>query len=190
MKYKKTTLQNGLRIIHVPSKGNPSVTVMALVETGSNYEEKSQNGLSHFLEHMMFKGTTRRPTSLDISRELDSLGAQSNAFTSNEMTGYYAKAEKKHFKELLDIISDLYLNPTLPPAELEKERGVILQEISMYEDLPQHKVWDVFGELVYGDSPAGRTILGPSLNIKKFKRDDFQDYRKVHYVAKKTIIVI
>lgn len=190
MKYKKTTLPNGLRIIHVPSKGNPSVTVMALVETGSNYEEKRQNGLSHFLEHMMFKGTTRRPTSLDISRELDSLGAQSNAFTSNEMTGYFAKSEKKHFKELLDIISDMYLNPTLPPAELEKERGVILQEISMYEDLPQHKVWDVFGELVYGDTPAGRTILGRSENIKKFTRDDFQDYRTAHYVAKKTVIVI
>lgn len=190
MKYKKTTLPNGLRIITVPTKGNPAVTVMVLVETGSNYESKEQNGLSHFLEHMVFKGTTRRPTAMHISRELDGLGAESNAFTSNEMTGYWAKAEKRHFEHLLDILSDMYLNPTLPPAELEKERGVILQEISMYEDLPQRKVWDVFGELVYGDVPAGRPIIGPAANIKKFKRDDFDEYRRKHYVAKKTVIVV
>lgn len=171
MKYKKTVLPNGLRIITIPTHENPAVTVMVLVETGSNYESKQENGLSHFLEHMMFKGTTRRPTSLDISRELDGLGAQSNAFTSNEMTGYFAKAERKHLPKLLDIISDMYLNPTLPLAELEKERGVILQEIAMYEDLPQSKVWDIFSTLVYGETPAGRTILGPAENIKRFKRE-------------------
>lgn len=190
MQYKKITLPNGLRIIHVPVKGNPSVTVMALVETGSNYESKEENGLSHFLEHMMFKGTFKRPKSSDITRELDGLGAQSNAFTGNEMTGYYAKAEKKNFKKLLEIIADLYLNPTLPKEDLEKERGVILQEISMYEDLPQRKVWNVFAELLYGDTPAGRTILGPVKNIKKFKREDFESYRAKHYTAKKTLVVV
>lgn len=190
MKYKKHTLKNRLRVIHVPTKGNPSVTVMVLVETGSNYEERSTNGLSHFLEHMVFKGTKRRPTSMDISRELDSLGANSNAFTSNEMTGYFAKAEKRHFQKLFDVIADIYLNPTLPDEELEKERGVILQEISMYEDLPQRKVWDVFSRLMYGETPAGRTIIGPVENIKKFKRKDFVDYRNKHYVAKKTIIIV
>ncbi len=190
MQYKKITLPNGLRIIHVPVKGNPSVTVMALVETGSNYESKEENGLSHFLEHMVFKGTANRPKSSDITRELDGLGAQSNAFTGNEMTGYYAKAEKKHFKKLLEIIADLYLNPTLPATELEKERGVILQEISMYEDLPQRKVWNVFAELLYGDTPAGRTVLGPAKNIKKFKREDFETYRAKHYTAKKTLVVV
>ncbi|MEK7194247.1 MAG: pitrilysin family protein [Patescibacteria group bacterium] len=190
MRYKKTTLPSGLRVIIIPTKGNPAVTVMALVETGSNYETKGQNGLSHFLEHMMFKGTKRRPSSMDISHELDGLGAESNAFTSNEMTGYWAKAEKKHLKKLLDIISDMYLNPTLPKVELEKERGVILQEISMYEDLPQVKVWNVFASLLYGDTPAGRAILGPASNIKNFKREDFDSYRKAHYVAKKTLIVV
>lgn len=189
MKYKKTTLPNGLRIITIPSN-SPATTMVALVETGSNYEDKSENGLSHFLEHMIFKGTERRPSSLEISTELDSLGAQSNAFTSNEVTGYWAKAETKHWRKLVDIISDMYLNPTLPKAELEKEREVILQEISMYEDLPQRKVWEVLSELMYGDTPAGRTILGPKENIKNFSQEEFKSYRKKHYVADKTIVVV
>jgi len=190
MNFKKTTLSNGLSVITIPMKGNPAVMVLAMVETGSNYETKAQNGLSHFLEHMCFKGTERRKKAGDISLELDSLGAQNNAFTSNEYTGYYAKAAKKHFSKVFDIISDLYLNPTLPAEDLEKERGVILQEISMYEDLPQRKVWDVLGGLMYGDTPAGRTILGPSENIKKFTREDFLKYRRDHYVAGKTYIVV
>lgn len=190
MKYKKTTLPNGLRIITVPTKGNPAATVLVMVETGSNYETKEQNGLSHFLEHMLFKGTSNRPTALDISKELDSLGAENNAFTSNEMTGYHAKAEKKHWKKLLEVLSDMYLNPIFPGDDLEKERGVILQEISMYEDLPQRKVWYVLVDLLYGDQPAGRPVIGPSENIKKFSRDDFIKYRNDHYIAEKTIVVV
>ena len=190
MKYKKTTLSNGLRIITVPNHANPAVTVMVAVETGSNYEDKDKNGLSHFLEHMCFKGTTKRPKSIDISREFDGIGAQNNAFTSNEVTGYYAKAERKNFKKLLSILSDMYLNPTFPEADLEKERGVILQEISMYEDLPQRIVGKVFYKLMYGETPAGRPILGPAKNIKSFSRNNFVEYRKKHYVAKGTLIIV
>lgn len=190
MKFKKKTLKNGLRIITVPVKGNPSVTVLVMVSTGSNYETKEENGLSHFLEHMCFKGTPTRKTALDISLEVDSLGAENNAFTNNEYTGYYAKAEKKHFKKLLNIVSDIYLNPTIPTEELEKERGVILQEISMYEDLPQRKVQEVFDELLYGDTPAGRSILGPKENIKRFTREDFLKYKSKHYVAEGTVVVV
>lgn len=190
MNFKKTTLSNGLRVVTVPTKSNPSVMVLVVVETGSNYETKAQNGLSHFLEHMCFKGTDKRPKASDIARELDALGAQNNAFTSNELTGYYAKAAKKHFPKLFEIISDLYLNPTLPAEDLEKERGVILQEISMYEDLPQRKVWEVLSELMYGDVPAGRPVIGPRGNIKGFTRKDFVDYRSKHYVASKTIIIM
>ena len=189
MNFKKTTLPNGLRIITVPTKGNPSVTVMVLVETGSNYEKKSENGLSHFLEHMMFKGTTKRPSSKIIHRELDNMGAQGNAMTDDEFTGYYAKTEKKQWKKALDLISDMYQNPLIPERDLEKERGVILQEIDMYEDLPQEKVRDILGQLLYGDTPAGWTTLGPKENIKTFKRGDFIKYHKKHYTAKKTIIV-
>ncbi|MBI1974587.1 MAG: insulinase family protein [Candidatus Zambryskibacteria bacterium] len=190
MKYKKTTLPNGLRIITVSTKGNPSVMVMVSVETGSNYETKAENGLSHFLEHMCFKGTVKRPKASDIAQELDNLGAENNALTYNEWTSYYAKAAKKHFLKLFEIVSDLYLNPTLPAKDLEIERGVILQELNMYEDLPQRKVWDVLYKLLYGDTPAGRAIIGPKGNIKGFSRKNFVDYREKHYVASKTIITV
>src|SRR3989344_652962 len=190
MKYKKTTLPNGLRIITVPTKGNQSVMVMVSVETGSNYETKAENSLSHFLEHMCFKGTAKRPKASDIAKELDNLGAENNAFTSNEWTSYYAKAAKKHFPKLFEIVSDLYLNPNLPAKDLEIERGVILQELNMYEDLPQRKVWDVMYKLLYGDTPAGRAIIGPKGNIKGFSRKNFVDYREKHYVASKTIVTV
>ncbi|MBX4198774.1 insulinase family protein [Candidatus Parcubacteria bacterium] len=190
MKYKKTTLKNGLRIITVPIKDNPAVTVLVMVEAGSNYETKEQNGLSHFLEHMMFKGTKKRPNPINIAREFDALGAQHNAFTGNEFTAYYAKGEFRHFEKLLDIVSDMYLNPTLPEAEMEKERGVIIQEILMYEDQPQSKVVEEFAKLLYGNAPAGRPIAGPVSNIKKFKKTDFDKYRDTHYTAKKTVVIV
>lgn len=190
MKYKKTTLPNGLRVITVPTKGNPSVTTMIVVETGSNYETKEQNGLSHFLEHMCFKGTINRPTALEIARELDGMGAYNNAFTAHELTGYYAKAGKNHFKKILEILADMYINPLFPKDDLEKERGVIIEEIEMYEDRPQDKVWDVLLKLMYGDTPAGRPIIGSKENIKNFTHEDFVNYRKLHYVAEKTIVVV
>ena len=190
MNFKKTTLSNGLRVITVPTKGNPAVMVLVMVETGSNYETKAQNGLSHFLEHMCFKGTLKRPGEGDIPKELDSLGAQNNAFTSNEMTGYYAKASKKHFSKLFDIVSDLYLNPTLPKRDIEKEGGVVLEELSMYEDKPERTVWDILAKLMYGDVPAGRSIIGTRKNIKSFTRADFVNYRNKHYVAPATIVIV
>lgn len=190
MNFKKTTFQNGLRVITIPTRGNPAVMVLVVVEAGSNYETKSQNGLSHFLEHMCFKGTVKRAEEGDIPKELDSLGAQNNAFTSNEMTGYYAKASKKHFSKLFDIVSDLYLNPTLPEKDIEKEGGVVLEELSMYEDMPERIVWDVLAKLMYGDVPAGRGIIGTRTNIKGFKRSDFVSYRNRHYVASATIVIV
>jgi predicted Zn-dependent peptidase len=190
MKFKKTTLPNGLRVITVPMKDSPAVMVLVMVETGSNYEAKRESGLSHFLEHMCFKGTKNRPKTSDIARELDALGAENNAFTGNEYTGYYAKAAKRHFPKLFEIISDLYLNPLLPAEDLEKERGVILQEISMYEDLPQRKVEEVLAELLYGDSPFGRSIAGSKENIKKLSLSDFINYRNRHYIADKTMVIV
>jgi predicted Zn-dependent peptidase len=190
MNYKKKTLKNGLRIVVVPIKNAPSVTVMSLIEAGSKYENKQNNGISHFLEHMYFKGTEKRPKSIDISREFDSLGAEHNAFTSQEVTGYWAKAHKKHTDKLLDIISDMYLRPTFPANDLETEKGVIVEEINMYEDLPQRLVHEVFDELLYGNQPAGWSIAGTKENVRSFKRDDFINYRKNHYVSSATTIVI
>src|SRR5574339_364636 len=112
MKFSKKTLPNGLRVITVPMKDNPTVTVLVLVEAGSKYETKKISGISHFLEHMCFKGTEKRPKAIDITKELDSIGSQYNAFTSQEYTGYYAKSDAKHFREVFDVVSDIYLNAT------------------------------------------------------------------------------
>ncbi|MBX4189233.1 insulinase family protein [Candidatus Parcubacteria bacterium] len=189
MKYKKTKLPNGLRIITIPTK-SPATTVLIMVETGSNYESKEHNGLSHFLEHMCFKGTKNRPSAVEIALEFDTMGSSHNAFTSNEFTGYYAKAERKQWKNILNILSDMYLHPTLPETDLERERGVILQEISMYEDQPQAIVWHTLFELLYGDTPAGRQVAGTPENVKRFTREDFVSYRSAHYVASKTVVVV
>lgn len=190
MKFTKTTLPNGLRLITVPSADAPTVTMLVSVEAGSKYETKEINGLSHFLEHMCFKGTEKRPNAIDISRELDSIGAHYNAMTSQEFTGYYAKTHPKHLPILIDVISDMYLNPVFKETEIEKEKGVIVQEIKMYEDMPQRHVQDVFLELMYGDQPAGWNIAGTPELVKSWSREHFINYRNSHYVASSTIVAI
>lgn len=190
MNFKKHKLKNGLRIITVPMKDTFAATVLVLVEAGSKYETKEINGLSHFLEHMCFKGTTNRPLASDISRELDSLGAQYNAFTSQEFTGYYAKAQSKKLPQLIDIIADMYLNPIFDQKEIDKEKGVIVEEINMYEDMPHRNVGEVFNKLLYGDQPAGWDVAGTRENVRAMNRDHFVDYRNKHYVAKSTIVVV
>ena len=190
MKFKKSVLPNGLRVVTVPMRDNPTVTVLVMVEAGSKYESKTENGLSHFLEHMCFKGTTNRPGLSDISRDLDMIGAHYNAFTGQEYTGYYAKADYKHLDTVLDVVSDLYLNPLLPEAEIKKEKGVIIEELNMNLDSPQRTVADVFVELLYGDTPAGRKIVGTKENILRFTREDFVKYRNRLYKAGATTIVV
>lgn len=189
MKYKKIILKNGLRLILLPMKDNATVTMMIMVEAGSRYENEKNSGLSHFLEHMCFKGTEKRNYE-EIAFELDSLGAEFNAFTSQDFTGYYAKAHHSLFPKISEILTDIYLNSNIPAEELEKERGVIMEELNMYEDLPQKKVYEVFMELLYGNHPLGRTIIGSKKNIKSLKRQDFLDYRKKHYSAPATAVVI
>lgn len=186
----KTTLPNGLRVLVVPMKETPTVTVQVLVATGSHYEKKENNGISHFLEHVCFKGTTQRPTSKIINHEFAEIGAMNNAFTSEEATGYWSKARTKHFEHIFDITSDIYLNSTFPEAEIEKEKGVVIEEINMYDDQPTSVVRDVFMNLLHGDQPAGRTILGPKENIRALTRDEIVEYRNAHYVPSKTVIVI
>src|SRR3989344_8490171 len=190
MTFKKTILYNGLRIITAPQPDNPAVTILVLVEAGSEYETKDINGLSHFLEHLCFKGTKKRPKAIDITGELDSIGAFYNAFTSQEFTGYFAKAQAKHFDKILDVVSDIYLNSVFDPTEIDKERGVIIEEINMYEDLPMARVHYLFLELLYGDQPAGWNIVGEKEVIQALQREDFLDYRGKHYLAEKTIVVI
>lgn len=190
MKFTRTILPNGLRLITVPLKDSQAVTVLVMVEAGSKYETKEQNGISHFLEHICFKGTKNRPRAIDISRELDSMGAQYNAFTTQEFTGYFAKSAPKHFEKILEIIADLYLNPVLVKEEIEKEKGVIIEEINMYEDLPQKNVQDVFMELLYRDQPAGWNIAGTKENVRSFTAEDILKYRDMNYVSGATAVVI
>ena len=189
-KAKKKTYKNGLRVVTVPMKDNPTVTVLVLVGTGSDYEPKEINGISHFLEHMCFKGTIKRPSVQIIAHELDALGCQYNAFTGSEYTGYYAKGDPKNFKQIFDVVTDIYLNSTFPETEMEKEKGVIVEEINMYEDMPQANVQDLFTEVLYGDQPAGRSTLGTKENIYKMVRDNFIEYKKTHYVAENTVVIV
>lgn len=186
----KITLNNGLRILLVPQEKNLATTVLVLVETGSKYETKEISGISHFLEHICFKGTKKRPSALTITSELDSLGAKYNAFTGHEYTGYYAKSRPENFEEILDILSDIYINQIFDPKEITKEKGVIMEEFNMYEDLPMRRVVDVFLELLYGDQPAGRKIEGIKENVQKLNKDDFVRYHNAHYVAKSSLVVV
>ena len=190
MKFFKKILHNGLRVVTVPMKDNPTVTVLVLVEAGSKYEEKKLNGISHFLEHMCFKGTVKRPKAIDISKELDALGSQYNAFTAQEYTGYYAKSDARHFKQIFDIVSDIYLNSTFPEIEMQKEKGVIIEEINMYEDMPNRHVQDLVMKLLYGNQPAGWNIAGDKRNILKMKRENFVKYKRAHYLPEATALVV
>ncbi len=188
-KIMRVKLKNGLRVILVPQAGSLATTVMVTVEAGSKYETKDLNGISHFLEHMCFKGTKDRPRPIDIASELDALGAQYNAFTGQEFTAYFAKAKNENFDAILNVVSDLYLNPAFDPAEIEKEKGVIIEELNMYEDTPARKVGELFMELVYGDQPAGWGIGGRKEVIRKATRDDFVKYRAKHYLPQATVVV-
>jgi predicted Zn-dependent peptidase len=187
-KPKITILDNGLKIVSIHHYG-PSTTVMALVSTGSKYETTENNGVSHFLEHMCFKGTSQR-NGKDIMRYLEGLGAETNAFTSREITGYYVKAIHKHWKKTLAVVADIYVDSLFPDDEIQKEKGVIIGEISMYDDMPMSQVHDIFNQLTFENQPAGMTILGPKKAIKKMTRNQIVDYHNSHYVSSATTIVV
>ena len=179
-----------MRCIVAPMKDTEAVTLWVLFGTGSKYEIKKLNGISHFLEHLFFKGTKRRPKPGQIWRELDRIGAQKNAFTSKEYTGYYVKSSSKHFNIGLDIVSDILINPIFKKEEIEKERGVILQEIAMYEDNPQRQAYDVFEDLIYGDPPAGWDTAGTPATVQGITRDDILAYKKSHYISSNAVVVV
>jgi len=186
--YKKTSLDNGLRVITVPMENANSVTVLILVGTGSKYETKDINGISHFLEHMFFKGTEKRPDTLHISETLDSVGGEYNAFTSKEVTGFWAKVDKSHADIALDWITDIFLNSKFDEKEMEREKGVIIEEVNMYLDTPIAYIGELWENLLYGDQPAGWRVIGEKKNIMSFNREKVLDYYKSHYSPSNTII--
>jgi len=190
MVFQKTNLKNGLRIITVPQENAQAVTVLVLVGTGSKYEKKEVSGISHFLEHMLFKGTRKRPNLQAVAETLDKVGGVYNAFTSEEYTGYFAKVEASHFDLALDWVSDIFLNSTLPEKEIEKERGVIIEEINMYQDIPMNYVQILWRELLYGDQPAGWSVAGTKESVSKISRQDLINYFQSQYVASNTLVCL
>ena len=186
----KTTLENGLRIITVPQKEAQSLTVLVLAGTGSKYEKKEISGVSHFLEHMFFKGTKKRKNMMAVADPLDRVGGLYNAFTSEEYTGYFAKVAVPHTELALDWVSDIYLNSALPEKEIEKERGVIIEEINMIYDHPTSYISSLWSKLLYGDQPAGWDVAGTKESVAKISRQQILNYFNSQYTAKNTIICL
>ena len=174
----------------IPMKNTETVTVVVMIGVGSRYETEKEAGLSHFIEHMMFKGTEKRPNALDISETLDSIGGEFNAYTSSDKTVYYAKVDAKHINIAMDVISDMYLNSKMDEVEMEKEKGTIIQEINMYEDMPMVDVEIVLGNLLYKKNPLGRHVAGFKKTVSSFERNDFKDYISRFYVANDTVVCI
>lgn len=184
------TLPGGLRVVLLPRQQVETVTFMVMIGVGSRYESPRQNGLSHFLEHMFFKGTERRPDKKAIAVEMDGLGAEFNAFTSEEITSYYVKVAKENIEKGADVVSDILLRSLFPEIEIERERGVIIEEIKMYTDEPSRHVWHLWAQALYGSHPLGRRIDGTIATVSKFRRPDFLRYVKEHYHTENAVVAV
>ncbi|MGZ2258582.1 M16 family metallopeptidase [Roseobacter sp. A03A-229] len=180
-------LSNGFRIVTEEIPGLASASVGVWVTAGARHETPSQNGIAHFLEHMAFKGTKRR-TALQIAESIEDVGGYINAYTSREVTAYYARVLQNDVPLALDVIADILLNPTLEEAEIEVERGVILQEIGQALDTPDDVIFDWLQEEAYPDHPMGRTILGPAERVANFSRADLQGFIGQHYGPEQMIL--
>jgi len=190
MKLHSKKLENGLTIQAVEMPGTNVVTSLILVGAGSRYEDKDEYGIAHFLEHMFFKGGEKYKTPKEVSSAIDKIGAEFNAFTGKEYVGYYVKSGKESLETSLDVLSDMMLKARFPQEEIEKERGVILEEMAMYLDLPIYQIsWD-FTKVLFGDQPVGRDEIGEKEIIKSVNRQDFIDYKEALYVPENTVIIL
>ncbi|OGH37836.1 MAG: hypothetical protein A3B44_01185 [Candidatus Levybacteria bacterium RIFCSPLOWO2_01_FULL_38_21] len=190
MQFQRKVLSNGLRILTIPMPSFKSATAMILIGAGSRYEIKQNSGVSHFLEHMAFKGTKKRPSALNISTLIDGIGGEFNAFTSKETTGYYIKSSSNHIDLSLDVLSDMLLNSLFKEEEINKEKGVIIEEINLYEDTPARKIADLYERLLYEDTPMGWDVSGRKDVISKMTRDDFTAYLNSLYSAHNITVVV
>jgi len=184
------TLKNGLSVVLVDTKTFPTFTAMLLVGAGSRYENKENNGVAHFFEHMAFKGSKKYPNALLLSSIIEGLGGIFNAFTTKDHTGYWIKAPLSHFETVVDVLADMIQNPLLFPEEIEREKGVIIEEINMYEDEPQYKVWELFEGLIFKNHPLGYPTTGYKETVGKFTRQTFLDYMENLYKPSNVILVI
>ena len=180
-------LTNGFRIVSEQMPGLQSAAIGIWVTAGGRHERIEQNGIAHFLEHMAFKGTERR-SALQIAEAIEDVGGYINAYTSREVTAYYARVLKDDVALAMDVIGDIVLNPVFDPREIEVERGVILQEIGQAHDTPDDVIFDWLQEQSYRDQPLGRTILGPTERVSAFSRDDLSAFVAEHYAPDQMIL--
>ncbi|OGM23233.1 hypothetical protein A2961_01915 [Candidatus Woesebacteria bacterium RIFCSPLOWO2_01_FULL_39_21] len=190
MKYQVTKLANGLRVMTIPVPGVESATVAVWVGSGSRNDPRNLSGISHFLEHMAFKGTKKRKTAREITELIDEIGGEFNASTSKEWINFYIKARKQSLELLFDVLSDLVLNPIFNEKELEKEKGVILEEISLHKDNPYIKIGDFFENTIFEGHSLEKDITGNRKSVKKFKRADLLRYVKEHFYASGMLISV
>lgn len=190
MKPHVTTLSNGLRVLTVDTKSFPTLTTILLIGAGSRYENEHNNGIAHFFEHMAFKGSKKYPDSMTITSTIEGLGGKYNAFTSKDHTGYWIKATSDNFGTVIDVLSDMILEPHLLGAEIEKEKGVIVEEINMYEDTPMWKSGDLFEELLYKGTSLGYEIAGTKETVNSFTRQTFLDYMHELYHPDNAVLVV
>ncbi len=183
----KTVLANGIKIVSKKMPHVRSISMGVWVSVGARDESREQSGLSHFIEHMIFKGTARRDA-YQIAKEFDAIGGQTNAFTSMEHTCYHAKVLDSHLETMVDILSDIFLNSVFDPNEVERERPVIFQEIGMLEDTPEDYVHQLAGSNFWGDHPLGRSILGTRDNILRFNADTIKQYFQQFYHPERIVI--
>lgn len=183
-------LKNGVRVLTVPMPGVESVTAMILCKTGSRNETPEQAGISHVLEHMVFKGTKKYPSPMAIAEEVDSIGAEQNAFTSKEYTGYYITSAAKHLGLSLDIQGEMITKPLLPQDDLKREQGVIVEEINMYEDQPMAMAGELFENLMYDGSSMGRLIIGTKATVRGTTSEHLKQYLHEWYGGGNILVVI
>lgn len=190
LNYKIDKLANGLKLITAPLVTSEAVTILILVKTGVRSENDKNNGISHLLEHVFFKGTKKRPSAYEIAKEFDSLGANHNAFTSFEYTGFYIQSDSEDFEKSFELLSDLFLNPTFPEKDVEREKGVVIEDVNMHHDVPQEYVWVLNQKQLFPKISLGFDLGGSAETIKKMTRDDVVNYYKTGYRPDSTLVVI
>jgi predicted Zn-dependent peptidase len=186
--YERTTLSNGLRVLTAPLPHAQSVACYIMLAAGSRYEDASNRGIAHFAEHMFFKGTEKRPSSRDLTTIVDGMGGEFNAFTSKEYTGYYIRCAGAERDTALDVLVDMIRNSKFDSEELEREKGVILEEMNMYFDTPRDYVSSVYEELLFGDNPLGWETLGKRETVKAATRETFMNYLGHWYTPARMVV--
>ncbi len=186
--FERETLSNGVRLLAAPMPQVQSVACFIMLAAGSRYETAETNGIAHFAEHMFFKGTERRPTAQQIGLELDGIGAEFNAFTGKEYTGYYVKCAAEHREHSFDVLVDMLRHSKFEPEEIEREKGVIVEEMNMYFDTPRDYISGVYHQLLYDDTPLGWDIIGRKETVRAAKRETFLEYVEKWYRAPRMVV--